>query len=438
MIKTSITLQDLRRKIYIKAKAEKAHRFWGIYVHVCKMETLQEAYVQAKRNDGAPGVDDITFDMIESAGRATFLERIQQELETGTYKPLRNRLCTIPKGDGKMRTLSIPTIKDRVVQGALKLVLEPIFEADFQKGSYGYRPNRDPHQAIESMKQALLMGKTYVIDADIKTFFDSVRHDILFKQVAQRVKDNQIMHLLKMICKSCGKRGIPQGGSLSPLLANIFLTEIDKMLEKAKETTARKSRTGLTYTNVGYVRFADDLVIVVDDHPKNEWLREGLLRRLREELTKLDLQLNMKKTRCVKTAAGESFTFLGFDVRLVKALSGKIRPQITPTKKAKSKLVAKVRDICWRYRSKPIVLAIKHLNPIIRGWVNYFRMGNSARCFKNMKRWIDRKVRRLLARAGKKKGFGWKRWNKDFIYDTLKLFNDYGVHYYQGPKVDPA
>jgi RNA-directed DNA polymerase len=234
MINESIKLQDLRRKIYIKAKADKPWRFWGIYVHVCKLETLQEAYRLAKINNGAPGIDGVTFEDIEKSGVAEFLGKIQHELKSQTY-PMRNREKAIPKGGGKSRILGIPTIRDRVVQGALKLILEPIFESDFQPGSYGYRPRRTAHEAVEAVTEAAIKGKTTVIDVDLRSYFDTVRHDILLKKIAERVNDADIMRLLKLILKSGGKRGIPQGGPLSPL-SNIYLNEVDK-LEGAKEAT---------------------------------------------------------------------------------------------------------------------------------------------------------------------------------------------------------
>lgn len=434
MIKAPIKLQDLRRKIYIKAKAEPTHRFWGIYIHVYRMDVLNQAYEQAKRNNGAPGIDGMLFKMIEASGKEKFLQEIQHELKTETYKPMPNRMCKIPKNNGKMRKLSIPVIKDRIVQGALKIVLESIFEADFQEGSYGYRPNQGPQQALESVKQAILLGKTKVIDLDIKAYFDSVRHDLLFEKIARRVDDDQLMHLLKLICKASGSRGVPQGGPISPLLANIFLTEIDKMLEKAKDTT--KSPSGRT--RVGYARFADDIVVLTSGYPEDEWLIPAVWRRLNEEMTKLRLEINVEKTKCVDLAKDESFSFLGFDIRLVRALSGKKRPQATPKKEAKEKLTVKIKDICKRYRSQPLESIIKLINPILRGWVNYFRTGNSGRCFKLIKRWMENKIRRHLARARGQKGFGWKRWSTTLIYEVLRLYNDYGIRYYNGPKVKPA
>ncbi len=215
MIKTSVSLQDLRRRIYVKAKADKQKRFWGMYVHVCKMETLKAAYDMAKQNNGAPGIDGVTFEAIEESGVEKFLLRIREELISGKYLPMRNRKKEIPKGNGKVRVLGIPTIRDRVVQGALKAILEPIFEADFQEGSYGYRPKRTAHQAVHCVASAVVRNKTRVIDVDLKAYFDTVRHDILLGKVARRVSDKQLLSLLKLMLKSSGKRGVPQGGVIT-------------------------------------------------------------------------------------------------------------------------------------------------------------------------------------------------------------------------------
>src|SRR3954471_6735839 len=237
MTKAPISLQDLRRSLYIKAKAEASWRFWGLYVHVCKMETLREAYRMARSNDGAPGIDGVTFEAIEQSGVVSFLEQIRVELVTYTYRPMRVRKKEIPKDGGKVRILSIPAIRDRVVQGALKLILEPIFEADFQTGSYGYRPNRTAHAAVNRVAKAIVEEKTRIIDIDLRAYFDNVQHFLLLEKVARRVQDDAVMHLLKMILKATGKKGVPQGGVISPLLSNLYLTEVDRMLEKAIVTT---------------------------------------------------------------------------------------------------------------------------------------------------------------------------------------------------------
>ena len=250
MIKASINLQDLRDKIYRKAKAEKTWRFWGLYVHVCKMETLEEAYKMAKKNNGAPGIDGVTFEAIENKGLREFLVQIRNELIADTYVPLRNRRKEIPKDNGQVRVLGIPCIRDRVVQGAVKLILEPIFESDFQEGSYGYRPKRTAHAAVDRVATAIVHNKTKVIDVDLKAYFDNVRHDLLLKKIAERVDDGQVMRVLKLMLKASGKRGVPQGGVISPLLSNIYLNEVDKMLERAKEVTRQGRYTYIEYASV--------------------------------------------------------------------------------------------------------------------------------------------------------------------------------------------
>jgi RNA-directed DNA polymerase len=424
MIKASVSLQDLRRRMYTKAKAEKAWQFWGLYVHVCKMETLGEAYEMAKKNNGAPGIDGVTFEAIEDSGIELFLQQIRNELATGTYLPMRNREKQIPKGDGRFRTLGIPCIRDRVVQGALKVILEPIFEADFQEGSFGYRPKRTAHQAVERVARAVVHNKTRVIDMDLKSYFDNIRHDILLAKVAKRVNDDKVMRLMKLILKAGGKRGVPQGGVISPLLSNIYLNEVDKMLERAKEVT-RRGR----YTYIEYARFADDIVVLVDGYRRWNWLVEAVYRRLREELVKLDVHINVEKTRLVDLSKGESFGFLGFDYRRSRTLRGKLGVHVTPQIKARTALLRKLRRVFRQYRSQPVDRIIYLINPILRGWVNYFRIGQSGRCFGYVKNWVEKKIRRHLMQARQYRGFGWNRWSRDWLYRILGLYGDYQVRY---------
>jgi len=426
MIKASINLQDLRRKIYLKAKSDKTWRFWGLYVHVCKMEALQWAYRDAKENNGAPGIDGVTFGDIEKAGVEAFLEQIQNELVSGTYRPLRNRIKEIPKDNDKVRVLGIPAIRDRVVQGALKLILEPIFEADFQEGSYGYRPKRSAHAAIDRVSEAVVKNKTRVIDLDLRAYFDNVRHDILLKKVAERINDDQVMRLLKLILKAGGKRGVPQGGVISPLLSNIYLNEVDKMLERANEVT-RYGR----FTYIEYARFADDLVILVDGFGKWEWLLKAAYKRLVEEFEKLDVQMNQEKTRIVDLSRDETFSFLGFDYRRVKTRRGVWGVRVTPRMKARTALLRELKEVFRRHQSQPVDRVIYLINPILRGWANYFRIGNSSECFGYVKDWVAKKIRRHLMRARKRRGFGWNRWSRAWLYDTLGLFNDYEVRHYR-------
>ncbi len=426
MIKASINLQDLRRKIYLKAKSDKTWRFWGLYVHVCKIEALQWAYRDVKANNGAPGIDGVTFADIEKAGVEVFLEQIQSELHTRTYRPMRNRIKEIPKDNGKVRILGIPSIRDRVVQGALKLVLEPIFEADFQEGSYGYRPKRTAHAAIDRVAAAVVKNKTRVIDLDLRSYFDNVRHDTLMKKVAERVNDDDVMRLLKLILKAGGSRGVPQGGVISPLLSNIYLNEVDKMLERAKEVT-RHGR----FTYIEYARFADDLIILVDGYRKWEWLLQAAHKRLLEEFEKLDVQMNQEKTRIVDLTQDESFSFLGFDFRRIKTRRGVWGVRFTPRMKARTALLRKLKDVFRRYQSQPVGRVVYLINSILRGWANYFRIGNSSQCFGYVKDWVEKKIRRHLMYARKRRGFGWNRWSRAWLYETFGLYNDYGVRYHQ-------
>jgi len=433
MTKASGSLQDRRRGIYVKAKAEPSWRFWGLYVHVCKMETLQEAYAMAKKNNGAPGIDGVTFEAIEAQGAEQFMEQIRNELTERTYVPLRARRKEIPKDGGKVRVLSIPAIRDRVVQGALKLILEPIFEADFQPGSYGYRPKRTAHQAVDRVAGAIVQQKTCVIDLDLRAYFDTVRHHLLLGKVALRVHDDDVMRLLRLILRASGKQGVPQGGVISPLLSNIYLTEVDRMLERAKAAT-RYGR----YDAVEYARFADDLVILVDAHPRHAWLRRAVPMRLRQELAKLQVEVNEEKSATVDLTRGESFGFLGFDFRRVRALSGARRPQFTPKLKKRTALVSKLRDIFRRFQSQPVDRVIELINPILRGWVNYFAVGHSSRCFSFVQDWVEKKIRRHMLRARKRRGFGWTTWNRQWLYETLGLFNGYRVRRGSSPKAVPA
>ena len=425
MIKTPVSLQDLRRSLYVKAKAESTWRFWGLYVHVCKMETLREAYQMAKKNNGAPGIDGVTFEAIEESGVEMFLQQIRDELVTNTYRPTPVRRKEIPKdGGNKVRVLSIPSIRDRVVQGALKLILEPIFEADFQPGSYGYRPKRTAHQAVNRVAQAIVSRKTRVIDLDLRAYFDNVRHDQLLAKVARRIQDATLTRLLKQMLKSTGKKGVPQGGVISPLLSNLYLNEVDRMLEKAIAITRHGQ-----YTRVQYARFADDMVLLIDSHPRQDWLVKAVARRVREELAKLKVEINEEKSRMVDLSRGESFCFLGFEFHLIRNQFGKWWPQYVPRLKKRTALLAKLKIVFRRYLSQPVERVIEQINPILRGWVNYFAAGHSSQCFSFVSQWVERKIRRHLMRAQGRQGFGWKQWSKDWLYNTLGLFHDYRVRW---------
>ena len=257
---------------------------------------------------------------------------------------------------------------------------------------------------------------------DLKAYFDNVRHDLLFKKVAERVNDARVMGLLQLILKAGGKRGVSQGGVISPLLSNIYLNEVDNMLERAKAVTRRGQ-----YEYLDYARYADDLVILVDGFQRWDWLVKAAYDRLLEELGKLDVQVNPEKTRIVDLTQGETFSFLGFDFRRSKTRRGKWGVRVTPKMKARTALLRKLKEVFRRHTSQLVDRVIYLINPILRGWVNYFRIGSSSRCFGYIKYWVEKKIRRHLMRARKRPGFGWDRWSKAWLYKTLGLFNNYRV-----------
>jgi RNA-directed DNA polymerase len=427
MTKTPSDLQDLRRRIYRKAKSDKTHRFWGIFVHVTKMSTLEEAYRVAKGNKGAPGIDGQSFETIESAGVPEFLAAIREELLTGRYEPRPNRRVDIPKENGKVRTLQIPCICDRVVQGALKLILEAIFEADFCPNSYGFRPKRSQHKALAQVRRSVLRRMSTVIDVDLSRYFDNVRHSILLDKIAKRVQDPQVMHLVKQIIKVAGKTGVPQGGPFSPLAANIYLNEIDWNFDAIRIKTAQGP-----YEAVNYHRFADDIVITVSGHHTKKGWAQRALQRLEEQLTPLGVALNREKTKMVDTLKDEAFGFLGFDLRRVRKREkrNEYYLQMTPKKKARKAIKAEIRTIIAKGGALPAKVLVEKLNATVGGWVNYFRVGNSSRAFSEVRDYLEMKVRTLLTRRTRrqKRSIGWRRWSNEYLYDVLKLYWDWEIH----------
>jgi len=254
--------------------------------------------------------------------------------------------------------------------------------------------------------------------------FDTVRQDVLLGKVARRVQDGEILHVVKLMLKASGKRGVPQGGVISPLLANVYLTEVDAMLERAKEET-RNGR----YTHLEYVRYADDLVILVDGYRHHDWLLRAVHQRLHEELATLHLRVNADKTRIVDLSQGESFGFLGFDFRRVRFRRGAWRPQYTPKLTQRTAVLHTLKAVFQRSASQPIRGVIAEITPILRGWGAYFRIGHASRGFAYVKLWVEKKVRRHMMRARHRGGFGWTRWSTAWLHAVLGLFGDYRVRY---------
>ena len=426
MTKAPGGLQELRRRIYRKAKSDKTHRFWGLFVHIAKMETLDEAYRIAKRNGGVPGIDGQSFEDIEASGLDTFLAEVREDLVSGRYKPKPNRRVDIPKGNGKVRMLQIPCIRDRVVQGALKLILEAIFEADFCPNSYGFRPKRSPHRALAEVRRSVLRRMSTVIDVDLSRYFDTIRHSVLLDKIAKRVQDPQVLHLVKQVIKAAGQIGVPQGGPFSPLAANIYLNEIDWMFDAIRRRTAQGP-----YEAVNYHRFADDIVITVSGHSTKRGWAERALQRLHEQLIPLEVELNQEKTKVVDTLKGEAFGFLGFDLRRVRKREGDgYYLQMTPKKKARKAIKAKIRDLIRHGGATPAKVLVAKINAALAGWVNYFRVGNASRAFSEVRDYVEMKVRTLLTRRKRrrKSSVGWRRWSNAYLYEVLRLYWDWKIH----------
>jgi len=426
MTKAPISLQDLRRRIYRKAKSDQTHRFWGLFVHITKLETLEEAYRIAKGNGGAPGIDGQSFEDIEKSGLPDFLRMVREDLVSGRYEPKPNRRVDIPKGNGKVRTLQIPCIRDRVVQGAVKLILEAIFEADFCPNSYGFRPRRSPHRALTEVRRSVLRRMSTVIDVDLSRYFDTIRHSVLLDKIAKRVRDPQVLHLVKQIIKVGGKIGVPQGGPFSPLAANIYLNEVDWTFDAIRRKTAQGP-----YEAVNYHRFADDIVITVSGHSTKRGWAERALQRLQEQLVPLGVELNQEKTKVVDLLKGEAFGFLGFDLRRVRKRERNGHfILMTPKKKARKAIKAKIRDLIRRGGATPAKMLVAQINPVLAGWVNYFRVGHSSRAFSEVREYTEMKIRTLLTRRKRRRktSVGWRRWSNEYLYEVLAMYWDWAIH----------
>jgi RNA-directed DNA polymerase len=320
------------------------------------------------------------------------------ELRAGTYRPRPYRRREIPKDGGKVRIISIPCIRDRVVQGAIRLILGPIFEADFSDSSFGARPGRSAHEALDRVKKGLLRRQHQVVDVDLSRYFDTIRHDRILAKVARRVRDGEVLALVKQFLKSTGQRGVPQGSPLSPLLANLALNDLDHVLDRG---------SGF----ITYVRYLDDMVVLAPNSEKGRRWAARALERIREEAEAIGVSLNAEKTRTVNmTEARATFAFLGFDFRWARgAKSGKWFPCTRPRRKKVVTVLRGIRDKLRASRHLPVQSAVAGINPILRGWTNYFRVGNSSRDFQTIRFHVERKVRRFAAKQRQRSGFGWKR-----------------------------
>lgn len=429
LLTTPEAVRTLQRKLYIKAKQEPAYRFYALYDKVWRADILMHAYCLVRANKGSPGVDGMSFEDIEQkTGIDTFLLELAQDLKNKTYTPSPVRRVKIPKADGSQRPLGIPTIRDRVAQMAVKLVIEPIFEADFCPNSYGFRPKKSAHDAVDEIAEALHQGYTQVIDADLSKYFDSIPHAKLLAVVAERIVDGAILHIIKLWLKApvigedkngtrenvgggkANSKGTPQGGVISPLLSNCYLHLLDRIWERHQLSWKLKARI---------VRYADDFVVLCAgkvDAPLNV---------VRQVLGRLDLTLNEAKTRIVD-ARQESFNFLGFAIRVSKGWkSGKSYPHACPVPKSLVKIKDRITQLTARERTPiPLDDIVGSVNATLRGWVNYFHYRNSSSALGKVKVHAEERLRIHLMNRHKVKdrriGLG--------RFPSQQLYTKYGLY----------
>ena len=415
-------LRKLQRALYRKAKAEPNYRFWSLCSELTRADLLEYALQLIERNGGAPGVDGQTIDSITATpeGRKQWLQALQQELKTKTYRPSPVRRVYIPKANGGQRPLGIPTVKDRVVQMVALLVLAPIFEADFHPHSYGFRPQRNAHDALNAIIEALRSGKLEVVDADLSKYFDTIPHDRLMKLLARRISDGGILHLLGQWLDAPiveeerngrrrvlpNRQGVPQGGVISPLLANLYLNALDWAVNHPKEPG-----------HPVLVRYADDFVILCQPGQGTE-----LLERLRRWLEARGLKLNEEKTRQMHSRDG--FAFLGFSVRWQQSRrSGNWYAHISPSAKSRQRLRDKVRGLLnhWTHH-RAIAEAVCDLNRMLRGWSGYFHYRQSSEVFGNLNWWIRDRLRRWLWRKHNRRKALWRDYPHELLYERYHLW----------------
>jgi len=415
--------RDLQRTLYRAAKASPERRFHALYDKVYREDVLLTAWQEVKTNAGAAGVDQRTIEQIEQSGVEGFLAELASDLKTDRYRAQWVRRVRIPKADGKQRALGIPTVRDRVTQAAAKVVLEPIFEADFRECSYGFRPKRSAHQACERLRQAVNVGANWIVELDIEAFYDRIDHELLMKLVERRVFDGQMLKLLRKWLKAgvldageviASDQGVPQGGVISCLLANVVLHELDRLWED------RCSQLG------ELIRYADDAVVAC----RTEAQAREALRRIGVVLERLKLTLHRTKTQAVYVGDGtEGFDFLGFHCRKVasKKYRGKRYFQCWPSRRAMQRVRERINAITAPRHRLPEAIEpiVAEVNRVVRGWGAYFRVGNSTRKFRAIDGYVRERLVIFLVNKARRGERARKR-------DTWALLGKLGVYRLQG------
>lgn len=412
-------VRQLQRKLYLGAKKSPTRRYHALYERIHDSRILKESWKRIRANHGTHGIDGQTLEMIEAQGVEAFLKGIEECLKEGRYHPMPVREVLIPKSDGTKRPLGIPTVKDRIVQMAAKIVLEPVFEADFEDPSYGYRPKRSSVEAMEKIRILANQGHNFVLDADIRDYFGSIDHTKLMNAVERRISDRRMQKMIRKWLKAGilkdnvlrpSLTGTPQGGVLSPLLSNIYLHELDKSWRENHSTLGV------------LIRYCDDFVVLSRTRRAAEEARG----RIESLLRNLNLQLHPEKTRLVELSRGkEGFDFLGWHVRKCPSVRypGKHFLNRWPSQRSMKRLYEKIRDMI-RYNAgvKSVREFIKKLNPILRGWTNYFRTGNSRRKFEQADKYLWTRVVLFENRRRQYRAF----WTGKFThawYKTLGFFD---------------